>query len=179
MTRPYPDAVAGPYDPPPHPFEDKEGRELTVRRYGDPEAPVDDEHEALVEMYVAFDPEDRAQGIPPVRTDAIEEWLDALFCDDCLNVLAHHGDEPVGHATLVPDRGDTYELAIFVLHTHQGAGIGTTLIEHLLGHAQEQGIGKVWLTVERWNDPAISLYEKVGFELSSSESFELEMAIRL
>ncbi len=37
----------------------------------------------------------------------------------------------------------------------------------------------MWLTVERWNDPAISLYEKVGFEISSAESFEIEMAIRI
>jgi len=66
-----------------------------------------------------------------------------------------------------------------VLQAYQGAGIGTALVETLLGHGQAEGIDHVWLTVERWNDPAISLYEKVGFEISSAESFEIEMAIRL
>jgi len=35
------------------------------------------------------------------------------------------------------------------------------------------------LTVERWNNPAIALYERVGFESTGTESFEQEMAILL
>jgi ribosomal protein S18 acetylase RimI-like enzyme len=37
----------------------------------------------------------------------------------------------------------------------------------------------VWLSVERWNKPAIGLYEKLGFEISDAESFEMEMSARL
>jgi len=37
----------------------------------------------------------------------------------------------------------------------------------------------VWLTVERWNRAAVALYEDVGFERSGTESFELEMSLRL
>ncbi|ESS03241.1 MAG: hypothetical protein A07HR67_01636, partial [uncultured archaeon A07HR67] len=33
--------------------------------------------------------------------------------------------------------------------------------------------------VERWNRAAVSLYEKIGFETSNAQSFELEMALRL
>ncbi|WP_255198266.1 GNAT family N-acetyltransferase [Halorarius litoreus] len=183
MTRPYPDIVAGPYEPPPHPFEDKEGRALTVRQYGAPDAPVDDEHEALVEMYVAFDPEDRAQGIPPVGETGVRRWLDEILTDDCFNVVAWHGDRAVGHATLVPDLGDApdpaYELAIFVLADYQAAGIGTRLMKTLLGLGREQGVEHVWLTVERWNRPAVALYENVGFEPSETGSFELEMSATL
>ena len=102
-----------------------------------------------------------------------------LLGSDCLNVVARHGNSAIGHATLVPDSGEAYELAIFVLHTHQGAGIGTVLLKRLLGHARASGIELVWLTVERWNKPAITLYEKVGFETASTEGFELEMGIRL
>ena len=80
---------------------------------------------------------------------------------------------------LVPDNEGDYELAIFVLGDYQGAGIGTTLLETLLGHAQSAGIERVWLTVERWNDAAIRVYRKVGFETASSERFEMEMAILL
>ncbi|PSP85886.1 hypothetical protein BRC83_01995 [Halobacteriales archaeon QS_1_68_17] len=57
--------------------------------------------------------------------------------------------------------------------------IGTVLLEQLLGLAAETGVERVWLTVERWNEPAIALYEKVGFEVSDAQSFEMEMAIRL
>jgi GNAT superfamily N-acetyltransferase len=130
-------------------------------------------------MYADFNPEDRAQGVPPVREDAIEEWLESVVDDDCLNVVAFYDGDAVGHAMLVPDTTGAFELAIFVLREYQGALIGTELVRSLLGWGQEEGITRVWLSVERWNDPAVRLYEKVGFETTDSASFELEMAIRL
>jgi len=173
MTRQYPDEPAGEFPRPPATATDQDGREIEIRAAG---AKQEDE---LIDMYRDFHPEDRAQGIPPIREEPLRDWLDVLLEADCLNVVAFHGDDAVGHATLVPDERDEYELAIFVLRPYQGAGIGTRLVEHLLGHAQAAGIERVWLTVERWNDPAIALYEKVGFETTSSESFEMEMAIRV
>jgi len=170
--RPFPDEQAGPFEAPPISFTDREDREIEIRPYDDAE------REALVEMYLAFDPADRAQGIPPGQESRIRSWLENVTGDDCLNVVAWNGDEAAGHATLVPD-GEAYELAIFVLQDYQRAGIGTRLIEVLLGYGADNGVEKVWLTVERWNRAAINLYEKVGFETSNAESFELEMALRL
>ncbi len=172
MTREYPDRVAGPYDPPPSEFEDQEGRRIAVRRY-------DEGIEPLLEMYQAFNPEDRAQGIPPANESQIRTWLEQLLEEDCVNVVAYHEERPIGHAILVPDGCRGSELAIFVLREYQGAGIGTELIERLLGAGREAGIERVWLTVERWNSPAIALYRKVGFVSTDDGSFELEMAARL
>ena len=154
-------------------FEDAEGRSIEVRRYD----PAD--REALVKMYLAFDPADRAQGIPPGGRDRIGTWLDDVLAGECLNVVARHDGGVVAHATLVPADDGSYELAVFVLQAYQGAGIGTRLLEALLGHAREAGVERVWLTVERWNRAAVSLYEGLGFETSNAESFELEMSIRL
>jgi ribosomal protein S18 acetylase RimI-like enzyme len=173
MSREYPDEPAGEFPAPPATVTDYDDREIDIRT-----ADADD-HETLVAMYDAFDPEDRAQGIPPVREEQIHTWLDNLLAEDCLNILAAHDGAAIGHATLVPDAGESYELAIFVLREYQGAGVGTQLLKHLLGHAQARGAEKVWLTVERWNDPAIALYRKVGFEMCNTESFEIEMTIRL
>lgn len=172
MSREYPKEVAGPYEAPPKSFRDRESRDVEIRRY-------DGEYEALVEMYLDFDPEDRAQGIPPTDEKGIRRWLDDLLIEECVNVVAWHDEDPVGHAMLVPDRHDASELAIFVLREYQEAGIGTELIEGLLGAGRADGLDKVWLTVERWNKPAVALYRKVGFESSDDGSFELEMAARL
>jgi RimJ/RimL family protein N-acetyltransferase len=172
MTRKYPDEVAGPYEAPPRSFVDRDGRDIEIRRY-------DGEFETLVEMYLDFDPEDRAQGIPPTAEKQIREWLDHLLLDECVNVVAWHGDDAVGHATLVPDTEGASELAIFVLREYQEAGIGTQLIECLLGAGRESGIEQVWLTVERWNNAATALYQKVGFESSDTGGFELEMSATL
>ncbi|WP_281193812.1 GNAT family N-acetyltransferase [Halorubrum sp. F4] len=172
--RRYPETAADRFEPPPIAFVDRKDREIEIRAYDGSEGA----EEALVSMYTAFDPSDRAQGIPPGGEPRIRTWLEAILTDDCLNVIAWCDDEVAGHATLVPD-DDAYELAIFVHQTYQEAGIGTRLIRGLLGHGQAEGIEKVWLTVERWNRAAVSLYEKIGFETSNAESFELEMALRL
>lgn len=171
--RRYSEAAAADFPAPPLRFDDAEGREIEIRAYDD-----EVERDALVEMYTEFDPSDRAQGIPPVGEESIRSWLDTILADDCLNVIAWDDEEAAGHATLVPGNGD-YELAIFVLQTYQEAGIGTNLIEALLGYGQVEGIDKVWLTVERWNRAAVALYKNIGFETSDAESFELEMTLRL
>jgi len=173
MTRDYPDEPADEFPRPPRTVTDREGRAVEIRA-----ADMAD-REGVLEMYLSFDPADRAQGIPPAREEAIEDWLDTILGEDTLNVVAVHEGSVVGHATLVPDRHGEHELAIFVLQAFQGAGIGTHLVETLLGLAQMQGLEKVWLTVERWNDPAVALYKKVGFETTGTESFEIEMSIQL
>ncbi|ELY45047.1 GNAT family N-acetyltransferase [Natronorubrum sulfidifaciens] len=183
-TRPYPDEPAGPFPSPTTTFDDREGRPIEIAAEADFADALDD----VVDMYAQFDPTDRAQGIPPTGEARIRNWLETI-ADESVNVVARHGEDVVAHATLVPDtddpqaiedRGDVeWELAIFVLQDYQRAGIGTRLLEHLLGHASDIGIEQVWLTVERWNNPAIALYERVGFESTGTESFEQEMAIRL
>jgi ribosomal protein S18 acetylase RimI-like enzyme len=172
MTRQYPTTIAGPYEPPPRTFTDGEGREIDVRRF-------DGDMEPLVEMYRSFHPQDRAQGIPPTDDSAIREWLGSLSGADCLDVVAVHADAVVGHAMLVPDRNGASELAIFVFRAYQQAGIGTVLTEALLGTGRREGVDRIWLTVERWNAPAIALYRKIGFEAIDPDGFELEMAARV
>ncbi|WP_458206799.1 N-acetyltransferase family protein [Haladaptatus sp. NG-SE-30] len=169
--RRFPDEPAGPFPEPPLSFTDREDREIEIRPY------EDDDEEPLVSMYVDFDPADRAQGIPPATEPRVRDWVDTLT--EGLNVVAWHGDHVAGHATLVPDGNDSSELAIFVHQDYQRAGIGSHLIRTLLGYGREEGIEKVWLTVERWNRAAVNLYRNVGFETADAESFELEMVLRL
>ena len=176
--RRYPDEPAGPFEPPPRDLEDAEGRSIELRRYGD-RGGREAERAALVDMYDRFDPADRAQGIPPSSEAAVREWVDELLEGEAVNVVAWDGDGAAGHAVLVPDAGGAYELAIFVHQAYQGAGIGSALIRALLGAGARAGIERVWLTVERWNRAAVTLYEGVGFETTNAGSFELEMAARL
>ncbi|RQG92874.1 GNAT family N-acetyltransferase [Natrarchaeobius halalkaliphilus] len=183
--RTYPDEPAGPFPSPDTAFEDRDGRSIEIRA---PESMTNGALDDIVDMYVRFDPTDRAQGIPPTGETRIRSWLEGIT-DRSVNVVATHGDDVIGHAMLVPDVDDPpslddagdaeWELAIFVLQEYQRAGIGTELLEHLLGHAADVGIERVWLTVERWNQPAIALYERVGFDSTGTESFEQEMAILL
>jgi RimJ/RimL family protein N-acetyltransferase len=170
----FPDDTAGPFPTPPRTLRDGEDRTIEIRRY-------DPSRRATLEaMYEAFDPADRAQGIPPTDPSRIGDWLETITGERTTNLVAWHDDRIVGHATLVPDEPDGMaELAIFVLQAYQGAGIGTHLLEALLGAGKADGVERVWLSVEQWNEPAIRLYENVGFRATDTESFEHEMGLRL
>lgn len=173
MTPRFPDEPVDGFPEPPREVTDGDGRPIEFRRADS------DDVDSLTAMYLDFDPEDRAQGIPPSSEDAIREWLALVTGDETHNVVACHGDRVVGHVMLVSDGDDAYELAIFVLQAYQGAQIGTELVRTILGLAESEGIERVWLSVERWNTPAVSLYEKIGFETTNNASFEMEMAVRL
>jgi len=172
MSIDYPDEPIDRFPAPPRTVTDGEGRDIELERAGN-------ETEDIVEMYLDFESEDRAQGIPPTKEGDIREWLDAVCTDDGPNVVARHEGDAVGHVMLVSDSEGGYELAIFVLQPYQGAGIGTALVETVLGAAAADGIDRVWLSVERWNQPAVHLYEKIGFEPCGGERFEEMMSLRL
>jgi ribosomal protein S18 acetylase RimI-like enzyme len=99
-------------------------------------------------------------------------------------VIAEHDDEPVGAAWCrrfpadAPGYGfvdeATPEVSIAVLPEHRGGGIGTALLEALLGEARRRRIGRLCLSVERDN-PAVALYERLGFEPLAEEENTLTM----
>lgn len=146
-----------PLESPPVSFADGEGRQVVIRPLRD------DDFESLVAMYDDFDPAQRAQGTPPIGTDAIRDWIDDLRAG--VNVVALHDDSVVGHVTFVPDGTGRHELAIFVHQDYQRAGIGSRLLGVGMGHAAEEDVEYVWLTVESWKRGAQNLYRKAGFSV--------------
>jgi ribosomal protein S18 acetylase RimI-like enzyme len=144
---------------PPRTVTDETGREIRLR--ADQEGATD----ALVGMYADFDPSQRSQGTPPLGEPAIRDWLADV--SEGVSVVAFHGDTAVGHVLFVPDDVGRHELAIFVHQDYQRAGIGTALLRTGLGHAREQGVTNVWLTVEPWKGGAQKLYSDAGFTLDN------------
>jgi ribosomal protein S18 acetylase RimI-like enzyme len=103
------------------------------------------------------------------------EWVGTLV-EEGLNLVAWHGDDAVGHAVLMHMDDARWELAIFVRSDHQGAHVGTHLIRCLLGYGEQEGVETVWLSVERYNDVALSMYESVGFEILEGEAeYKMEL----
>jgi ribosomal protein S18 acetylase RimI-like enzyme len=51
-----------------------------------------------------------------------------------------------------------------VAPTHRRLGIGRGLLEEAVAWAREAGVRKIELHVFPWNEPAIALYERFGFE---------------
>jgi RimJ/RimL family protein N-acetyltransferase len=151
---------------------DKLGEFFTLRPY------LPDDRQALERMYEAFEPKRIAQGLPPADPGQRTRWLDTILASGNHVVVEVEG-RLAGHGMLLPFGEDSAELANFL---HQGVrdrGIGTALNKELLATAVEQGIARVWLSVEPSNRPAIRSYEKVGFRrrAMSHWSPELEMEV--
>lgn len=163
----------GEYVTPPLTFVDDEDRTIEIREGSE------DDIDALVDLYVDFHHDDRSQGLPPRTEEKIRDWLSYVYPENSQHVVAWDGDRAIGHAFLVPAGDGRHELAIFVLREYQAAHIGTELMYTLLGYGREEGITQVWLSVEAWNNHAITLYENFGFEKHNVARTEVEMALQL
>lgn len=161
------DSTDGEFPRPPKRFTDDEGRRIVIRKF-------ENDFDALVEMYDQFAMTDRSQAVPPRRKQPRDSWIEMLI-ENGLNLVAWKGDEAVGHAILVPRDETEYELAIFVRSDHQNAHIGTELVRCLLGYGRDHGVERVWLSVEYHNDPALALFQSVGFEkIGGDVDYEME-----
>ena len=56
------------------------------------------------------------------------------------------------------------DLGLLVAKSHRGQGIGRGLLETAVMWARESSVEKLELHVFPWNEPAIRLYERFGFE---------------
>ncbi|MHA1740702.1 MAG: ribosomal protein S18-alanine N-acetyltransferase [Candidatus Thorarchaeota archaeon] len=56
-------------------------------------------------------------------------------------------------------------VSIAVLPQHRRQGIGTALIERGIAGMKEYGVAEVFLEVRKTNEPAIAVYESLGFEI--------------
>lgn len=74
----------------------------------------------------------------------------------------------IGYAGLFVLGAESDVQTIAVAPTARGRGIGRVLMEHLMASAREQGATQMILEVRADNEPAIALYQGLGFEVISS-----------
>lgn len=138
-------------------------------------------HEAsrLLAMYDRFEPKRIWQGLPPEEAGARRRWLEALTASG-VHLVGWHGEEVAGHLALLPDpaRGDA-ELLIFVHQEFRRKGLGRRLAREALKWACAQGLACVWLTVETYNQPAVRLYQSLGFQSCDKDPCERMMVLRI
>jgi ribosomal-protein-alanine N-acetyltransferase len=83
--------------------------------------------------------------------------------------------EPLGFAMLALARQKPFEprrallLAISVSPAHQRKGVGSAMLNRMEELAREYGVVEIHLRTADDNLPAISLFQKAGFEITGSE----------
>jgi RimJ/RimL family protein N-acetyltransferase len=150
----------------------RKGRSLTLRTYSA------EDFEALVKMYVGFEPKRIAQGLPPPDAVRTVRWLEELQRNSEA-LLAFDGQKIVAHTILCPIDPEEVEFTIFVLQGYREEGLGTGLSKATLEWARAMKFRRVLLTTELSNYRAVRLFRKIGFRIKSSYGDECEMKLDL
>jgi putative acetyltransferase len=151
-------------------FRAKNGKHLHFR----PEKASDTE--MLWAMFSTLSEASVSNLIPPFTRERIEGWTSNIDYNKVLPILAvtKNQDEQriVASASLKFHPEEVFnhkaELGITVHDDYQNLGIGTALLNHLLGIARKWGLKKVYLLVNADNTKAIALYKKAGFEFEGT-----------
>ena len=127
---------------------------------------------ALLTLYRSDDAMSNIHELALFSEERRAVWLEQLLRGGP-NIVARTAGRIVGHAALVAhDRGDSHEMVVFVEREYRGAGIGGALVDELLVAARRQGVERIWLTVDRDNHGAASLYFSRGFRIARDGSAE-------
>ncbi|MFC7231142.1 GNAT family N-acetyltransferase [Saliphagus sp. GCM10025308] len=151
-------------------FIDKHGRALLVE-------PASDRHrEGLRAMYADYPDAHRSMGLPPIRLERIDTWLDALL-ETGTNLVARDGTRVVGHAAYAANSSAEPEFVIFVDPDYHDGGVGSELCRHTIATAAENGHEALTLDVDAANERAVHVYRKLGFRITGRSGGDLAMRL--
>ena len=105
-----------------------------------------------------------------MQFDAQDAWWRENYADASFDVVLV-GGEPAGRLYVHRGPSEIRIVDIALLPEHRGSGIGSSLLRDLLAEADESG-KSVTIHVERMN-PALRLYERLGFSLAEDKGVYL------
>jgi RimJ/RimL family protein N-acetyltransferase len=158
----------------PREFANRRGEPIVIQRLDDRVAP------RLVEMYLAYQPRNSFQGLPPIKDAVCIRWVEGMIAG-AVNLVAMDSESGVvGHTALFPIDQSRCEMLVVVSPPYQNTGIGTELVRSVVHTAHDLGFKTIWLPVEATNVRARHIYKKCGFaQIADGLSREVEMVLEL
>lgn len=95
---------------------------------------------------------------------AIEEQIDNGF----LYFLCEHDNAPVGYMSVNITGEELFLSKIYVDSANRRKGYGREMVAFLEEMARKKALNNISLTVNRYNNDSIQMYEKVGFSICGS-----------
>ena len=87
--------------------------------------------------------------------------------------IARSEGTPVGYMVMALNPERCSISSIYVLPSHQGAGVGRLLMEEARGVARSNGFDRIWLGVMEKNRATIGWYERLGFRFPEQAPFQM------
>lgn len=149
-------------------FTAKNGEKLVFR----PKQSSDTE--MLWQMFSTLSEVSASNLLPPFTRERVEGWTSNIDYDEVLAIVAVVADKNkiVGSASLKFNEQEALkhkaELGLTIHDAYQNVGIGTALLNHLIGVARMKKLTKVWLHVSTANARAIYMYKKAGFAIEGT-----------
>jgi RimJ/RimL family protein N-acetyltransferase len=138
----------------------KDGRIVLVRRFRTKDK------EKLIAMYESLSQKALRWALPPYTREKLERgWLSNLR--NITAIVALHDNKIAGHAQVYKPphlrRKGTGDLVIYLHQDFHNVGLGTAMLEELIALAKEEDLHRIGLSVVADNEPAVHLYQKMGF----------------
>jgi len=70
----------------------------------------------------------------------------------------------VGYLAVKAEGDKLFLSKLYVLKAHRGRGYASRSLAFVVQQCRERGLKALWLTVNRYNDASIAVYEKKGFK---------------
>lgn len=113
--------------------------------------------------------DDLEQVMPIENENFSRPWTETgyftyLIREDALFLVAELEGDIVGYCgvLILSDEGDI--TSVSVAKSHQGKGVGKTLVKELVERTKQVGVTTLHLEVRQSNQAAISLYQSIGFQ---------------
>ncbi|MGW1067091.1 GNAT family N-acetyltransferase [Streptomyces aureus] len=147
--------------------------EISIVRWPGRTPSADDGPAALLAAYHLRTEAEKGQAVADVdelpdryRTEVLDPRT--AFADDVV-LLALSGETAVGCLVLTkPADGSSEIKRLWTDPGYRGHGIASGLLGAALAQAAESGAGDVRLSVWKWRNGAIALYERLGFTVTES-----------
>jgi RimJ/RimL family protein N-acetyltransferase len=130
-------------------------------------------------MYGRFEPLGAALGLPPRGEESRREWIEAALSHKMNLAAFSSAGAATGHCFLAADGPGSAEMAIFVHQEFRRRGVATSLVRALLEWGVREGLRRVWTLTGSENTAALRLQEKIGFRLTNSAFYGIELEIHL
>jgi len=97
------------------------------------------------------------------------EAIRKLMEEGAIFKLAIQDEKIIGFYEIKPEEdGRVFLSKLYAEKNHRHAGLGRVMFEDVKQFAKENGYGKIYLTVNKYNTPSYEIYKHLGFKVIDS-----------